>query len=88
MQVNISAGEHVSTLMGYFMDFVKWEQQVQIRLVLAKLASPSSVRERIQKSLFREKAKTKTCCAWGCALVLRLHALAQLVITFERNSRW
>jgi hypothetical protein len=31
-----------------------------LRLVIAKLACPSSVCERIQKSLFREKAKTKT----------------------------
>jgi hypothetical protein len=32
---------------------------VYVRLVLAKLASPSSVRERIKKSLFQEKAKTE-----------------------------
>jgi hypothetical protein len=38
-----------------------YKQQLhKIRLVIAKLECPSSVRERIQKSLFQEKAKTKT----------------------------
>jgi hypothetical protein len=30
MRVTISAGEHVDALMGYFMDFVNWEQQIQM----------------------------------------------------------
>jgi hypothetical protein len=30
MHVTISAGEHVDALMGYFMDFVNWEQQIQM----------------------------------------------------------
>jgi hypothetical protein len=61
VRVSISAGAHVDALMGYFMDFVNWEQQIQMYF------ESRIIRESEYHLLFMQ----------GLAPVLRAHLTSQ-----------